>query len=346
MTDFVLQITDWYRQNSRDLPWRSTKNAYFIWLSEVILQQTRVDQGRSYYEKFVAEFPIIDLLAAAEEEKVLKLWQGLGYYSRARNLHRTAKLVVEHFNGTFPANYKELLSLKGIGPYTAAAIASFAYDLPHAVVDGNVYRVLSRYFGIDDPIDSTIGKKNFQLLADSLIPHNAPALFNQAIMEYGALVCTPVNPDCEGCALVASCASGRSKLYLERPVKEKKTKVRHRYFHYFHSEKDGQICLLKRTAKDVWQELYEFPMIETESATDDSNEKLVQLIQNSTRMFEAKHILSHQQIHATFYKTNELPFEQATLGYIPLGAFQNYPIHRLMEKYWEDYSRKTNQKKA
>lgn len=339
MTDFVLQITEWYRQNARSLPWRETKNAYFIWLSEVILQQTRVDQGYDYYRKFTENYPSVNDLAAAREEDVLKLWQGLGYYSRARNLHKTAREVVERFDGTFPASYSELLSLKGIGPYTAAAIASFAFDLPHAVVDGNVYRLLSRYFGIDTPIDSGKGQKEFRELASALIPVSDPALFNQAVMEFGALQCTPANPGCSTCVLLDSCASGRNGLFKNRPVKAKKTVVRDRCFHYFHCEHNGNIAVRKRTSKDVWQHLYEFPMLETGSV-DPAPEVLRQLGTDTPEVvYSATHILSHQRIHASFYKIpdpeviKDLDFE-----WIDLKAFHDLPIHRLLHKYVELFS--------
>lgn len=340
MAHFVLQINDWYRLNARSLPWRETKNPYFIWLSEVILQQTRVDQGLNYYLKFIHAFPTVEKLALADEEHVLKLWQGLGYYSRARNLHKTAKEVVERFNGEFPASYTDLLSLKGIGPYTAAAIASFAFDLQHAVVDGNVYRVLSRYYGIDTPIDSTEGKKEFQSLASTLIPADQPALFNQSIMEFGALFCTPANPNCEQCPLLDSCQSGSNQLYKQRPVKAKKTAVRDRYFHYFHIEFDQQIAIHKRESKDVWQHLYEFPMIETTTA-ELLNTDLASLSIDSARLntqYTSKHILSHQRIHAIFYTLDETVLTDFQgLNTVSLSTLHDLPIHRLMHRYVEKY---------
>lgn len=338
MTDFVLQITNWYRQNARSLPWRSTSNPYFIWLSEVILQQTRVDQGLNYYLRFTETFPTIQDLANAEEDHVLKLWQGLGYYSRARNLHATAKILNEKYNGEFPTSYPEILALKGIGPYTAAAIASFAFHLPHAVVDGNVYRALARYFGIDTPIDSNAGKKTFQALADELIPHDRPALFNQAIMEFGALYCTPNNPPCSSCFLLDSCASGRRGLASKRPVKSTKTKIRDRYLHYFHWTSNSEIAVRKRGANDVWEGLYEFPVIESETLVVPS-ELLPQTFSTQIQpVFSAKHLLSHQRIHAQFYRIdlakNDL-FEQQDIQWVDLEAFEQLPIHRLMHKYWD-----------
>ena len=340
MADFVLQITEWYRLNARTLPWRETKNAYFIWLSEVILQQTRVDQGMKYYLSFVSNFPTVEQLALADEEQVLKLWQGLGYYSRARNLHKTAQQVTEQFNGVFPASYVDLLSLKGVGPYTAAAIASFAFDLPHAVVDGNVYRILSRYFGIDLPIDSTEGKKVFQELASELIPARDPALFNQSVMEFGAMQCTPANPSCETCVFVDSCASGKNERWKERPVKSKKTAVRDRFFHYFHIEHEGQIAVTKRVEKDVWQHLYEFPMIETlsgELSAEDLASFPVQQMEFAT-VSSSKHILSHQRIYATFHRlTTAKSSDLAPFETNDIGSFHDLPIHRLMHRYVEKY---------
>lgn len=331
MADFALLISDWYRLNARELPWRNTKNAYFIWLSEVILQQTRVDQGMNYYLKFIENYPVLNQLADADEASVLKLWQGLGYYSRARNLHKTAQQVRDEYGGEFPKTYAEIIQLKGIGPYTAAAISSFAFDLPHAVVDGNVYRVLSRYFGIDEPIDSTQGKKTFQNLADSLIPESDPALFNQAIMEFGAIQCTPNNPDCNSCVLNQSCMSAfNTDLIKKLPVKKGKTKVRKRYFHYLHIEKEGEIALDQRTNKDVWEKLYEFPMIESESANIPLAFK-----DSADLCYQTKHILSHQHIYAYFYKTELSEIEGLDFTFVEKSQLEDYPIHRLMEKYLE-----------
>ncbi|WP_341906711.1 A/G-specific adenine glycosylase [Fluviicola taffensis] len=331
MADFVLLISDWYRLNARELPWRNTKNPYFIWLSEVILQQTRVDQGMNYYLKFIENYPTLNQLADADEEAILKLWQGLGYYSRARNLHKTAQQVRDEFNGAFPKTYHEIIQLKGIGPYTAAAISSFAFDLPHAVVDGNVYRILSRYYGIDEPIDTGKGKKLFQELADSLIPEAEPALFNQAIMEFGAIQCTPNNPDCESCVLNQSCISAfNSDLIKMLPVKKGKIKVRKRYFHYLHIEKGLEIALDQRTGKDVWEKLYEFPLIEREDDT-----MPLEFKDSASLSYQTKHILSHQHIYAFFYKSDESEIDGLNLKFVEKSQLEDYPIHRLMEKYLE-----------
>ena len=232
MHPFSQKIIFWYEHNKRDLPWRNTRDPYLIWLSEIILQQTRVDQGMSYYLKFVGEFPTVKQLAKADNEKVMKLWQGLGYYSRARNLHTTAKIILLEHKGVFPKEFETILALKGVGEYTAAAIASFAYNKPYAVVDGNVYRVLSRVFDISTPIDSTQGKKEFNHLAGELLDKNKPAIYNQAIMEFGAMQCKPINPYCAVCPLNTMCLAYSKKLVAELPVKSKKTKVRDRYFNY------------------------------------------------------------------------------------------------------------------
>lgn len=288
----------------------------------------------NYYLKFIENYPVLNQLADADEASVLKLWQGLGYYSRARNLHKTAQQVRDEYGGEFPKTYAEIIQLKGIGPYTAAAISSFAFDLPHAVVDGNVYRVLSRYFGIDEPIDSTQGKKTFQKLADSLIPESDPALFNQAIMEFGAIQCTPNNPDCASCVLNTSCASAfNAELIKKLPVKKGKTKVRKRYFHYLHIEKEGEIALDQRTNKDVWEKLYEFPMIESESEHIPSEFK-----DSADLCYQTKHILSHQHIYAYFYKTNLSEIKGLEFHFVEKSQLEDYPIHRLMEKYLESNS--------
>jgi A/G-specific adenine glycosylase len=339
MTDFVLQTTEWYRQNARKLPWRDTANPYFIWLSEVILQQTRVDQGMNYYLRFTEAFPTVSDLANADEETVLKLWQGLGYYSRARNLRTTAGEIDKRFGGRLPASYEELLSLKGIGPYTAAAVASFGFGLKHAVVDGNVYRVLSRWFGIDEPIDSTSGKKTFQALADELIPESDPATYNQAVMELGAVICTPANPRCDICPAFEGCASGRSGLWRSRPVKAKKTAVRDRWLHYFHIEKDGMIAVKKRTGKDIWLNLYEFPLIETDNPelTSEDLEKAGLSHRLIVEKLRTRHILSHQRIHAVFYSVSgsgQLQFPD--IQWVSTEGFHNLPVHRLIEKYAEE----------
>ena len=256
-------LLPWYQQNGRDLPWRRTKDPYKIWLSEIILQQTRVEQGMDYYLRFTEAYPTVELLASADEDEVMRLWQGLGYYSRARNLHEAARQVVSR--GGFPISYAEIRTLKGVGDYTAAAIASFAYGLPHAVVDGNVYRVLSRFFGIATPIDTTAGKHQFSALAQEILPPKHAALHNQAIMDLGALICTPRSPQCAACPLADACIAHAENCPEDFPVKAKRTQVRTRFLNYIFIT-DGENILLHRRAKgDIWQGLYEPVLIETNS---------------------------------------------------------------------------------
>ena len=309
---FGSTIIKWYLENKRDLPWRNTRDPYFIWLSEIILQQTRVEQGMKYYLAFEKRFPNVKSLASAKEDQVLKLWQGLGYYSRARNLHFAAKQIMNEFGGKFPTAYNDIRSLKGVGDYTAAAIASFAYDLPYAVVDGNVYRLLSRYFGIDTPIDSTAGKKQFSEIAQSLIDGNKPSVYNQAIMEFGSQQCKPGLPDCQSCPLVQSCVAFKTKTVADLPVKEKKTSTRNRFFHYLVIKEKDSFFIRKRKEKDIWQGLHDFPLIETSKRMKENNlfnsdvwkEQLPYQYKIEKVSGEFKHILSHQLIHAKFYEIN------------------------------------------
>lgn len=333
MSDFSPSIRNWYRLNGRNLPWRETKDPYKIWLSEIILQQTRVDQGLSYYLKFINHYPSIQELANADEQMILNDWQGLGYYSRARNLHAAAKFIVSECKGEFPSNYNDLLALKGVGTYTASAIASFAFNEPKAVVDGNVYRLLSRYFKIDTPIDSTSGKKEFQELAEMLLPAENAAEHNQAIMEMGALVCTP-SPNCNSCPLQNGCLSLKDQTQKEYPVKSKKTKVRNRYFHYFLYSDSEHTVIQKRIQKDIWQHLHEFPLIETES-----NEEIKPQETEITKISEeVVHILSHQRIHAKFYHVNQLPEKlNANWQKIKISRIQDYPLPRIIDRYLEKY---------
>ena len=343
MADFHRLTIDWYRQNKRDLPWRNTKNPYKIWLSEIILQQTRVDQGMNYYLKFIRNYPTIFDLANANEHEVLNDWQGLGYYSRARNLHFTAKHIASELNGIFPNQYSEIIKLKGIGEYTAAAISSFSFDLPHAVLDGNVYRVLSRVFDIATPIDSTEGKKEFQNLANELIDKDNPAIYNQSIMEFGAMLCTPVNPNCENCPLTEKCLSFANNTIKERPLKEKKTKVRVRYFNFAIFKENDQILIEKRTSKDIWQHLYQFPLYETEKEM--SNEDAISFFQETIDLNPSdfskpiKHILSHQRIFTVFYIFNQLPNKKGENWIqIDKSLIDNYPLPRVIDRFLEDYN--------
>ena len=306
-------LVQWYLQNKRDLPWRNDTNPYTIWLSEIMLQQTRVAQGLPYFMRFTERFPTVFNLANATEEEVLKLWQGLGYYSRARNLHKTAKKIAFEFNGEFPKSYLELLKLKGVGEYTAAAIASFAYNENVPVVDGNVYRVLSRYFDLETDISSAGAKKEFTQLAAELVPKGKANLFNQAIMEFGALQCVPKNPDCSNCIFNDSCLALQKKKVAQLPYKSKKTKVRSRFFNYLVFSDDNQNTIItKRSQKGIWHNLYEFPVIETEFMESDSDVlELIQdqlFIENDIKQIELfnpepiLHKLSHQHLNIKFWE--------------------------------------------
>lgn len=340
MTDFQQIIICWYNENKRELPWRGTKNPYNIWLSEIILQQTRVAQGLAYYEKFLRHYPTVADLAAASEQEVLTDWQGLGYYSRARNLHATAKQINSEYNAIFPSDYESILKLKGIGEYTAAAIASFAFDLPHAVVDGNVFRVLSRLHNIDIPIDSTEGKKYYSVLANDLLDRANPAIYNQAIMEFGAMQCIPGKPNCGICPLVEYCMSFKEQNIMDRPIKKGKTKVRNRYFLYliFWNSTAKTFFLRKRTEKDIWQELYEFPLIEFES--DEATMIFLNSQSNYLEPVSAaqKHILSHQHIYSRFaFVTNaDLLNEFEDLIELSFEELGSYPLPRLIDRFIEN----------
>ena len=309
--NFSEQLVKWYLLNKRELPWRESSDPYNIWISEIILQQTRVNQGLAYYERFIRRFPDVISLSDANEDEVLKCWQGLGYYSRARNLHTTARIITSLHNGVFPADYQAILKLKGIGEYTAAAICSFAYGLPHAVVDGNVFRVLSRFFGIQTPIDSNEGKKEFSELAQELLDKKNPGLHNQAIMDLGAIICTPSSPNCNECPLQNACYSFADRSWMNFPVKKQKTKQRDRYFYYFYiTGKNGKTYLHKREKKDIWRNLYELPLIETEQKLPEEELQKKSGFQLLETEFEnvqikkiyptIKHVLSHQHIYARF----------------------------------------------
>lgn len=346
------KLIDWYEVNKRDLPWRNTHDPYKIWISEIILQQTRVAQGFDYYIRFIERFPTVQSLATAEEQEVLKYWQGLGYYSRARNLHAAAKMIQDHFSGIFPSDYNTLLTLKGIGEYTAAAIASFAWNLPHPVVDGNVFRFLSRLFAIDEPIDTQKGKKYFTQLADSLMDKHRAGLFNQAIMEFGALHCTPSTPACMSCPFQTQCMAYTLGRVLSYPIKQNKTKTQERYLYYFHIHYNNHIYINRRKGKGIWQNLFEFPLIESEVTL--SFEELSQSIQfqelfpaDSIPQFRLvienrKHILSHRILQATFYEVyieNE-PIALSEYHKIEPAEINDFPIHRLMELYLEEKEKK------
>ena len=334
MQNFSLLITKWYRQNRRELPWRNVKDPYAIWLSEIILQQTRVEQGRAYYQKFVDHYPTVIDLANASEQQVLNDWQGLGYYSRARNLHYSAKFIRDELNGVFPQTYDEIIQLKGVGKYTAAAIASFAFNEPKAVVDGNVYRFLSRAFNVDTPIDSTKGQKDFQILADSIISKDHPADHNQAMMEIGALVCTPTKPNCMFCPVNELCEGRAKGTYLNLPVKSKKTKVRDRYFHYLIYNDSGKTLIEQRIEKGIWQHLYQFPLVETETEFWENIPESCTYISETTI-----HKLSHQYIHARFYTIKGFPKKMET-RFVPVKSedIQDFPLPRIIDRYLEKHT--------
>lgn len=307
---FSETLINWYHRHKRNLPWRATTNPYFIWLSEVILQQTRVNQGLPYYNKFIEAYPTVQHLAAAPEDEVLRLWQGLGYYSRARNMHHTARQIVEQYGGSFPGNYNELLKLKGVGSYTAAAIAAFAYKEKVAVLDGNVFRVLARVFGITDDIAAPASRKVFQEQANQLVPEQETDTYNQAIMEFGAIQCTPIMPDCLFCPLQQSCFAFTHGLVQELPVKSKAKAARPRYFHYLVFEWKGQYYMRKRLEGDIWQGLYDFYLHESTDKTlapdvllQELNAAGIPILPNQLVQprKEYKHILSHQKITASFY---------------------------------------------
>ncbi len=306
-TSFAEEIEGWYQKNQRDLPWRHTKDPYIIWLSEVILQQTRVAQGMPYFHRFVEAFPTVHDLAVARQEEVLRLWQGLGYYSRARNLHACAQEIVEKHRGKFPQSYHELLQLKGVGSYTAAAIASFAFNETVPVVDGNVYRVLGRVFGIYNDILSTQGQKKFRKKAESLVPQGRANIYNQAIMEFGALQCTPTNPACLLCPLSSMCYAFQHGQQRALPVKIKKTKVRSRFLHYVVIRHEDKIWMRQRDTKGIWAGLYDFYLIETAQAAslDELEDPLLRLLFKNHDSLEVsspyRHLLSHQQLHVVFY---------------------------------------------
>lgn len=337
------QLQRWYGDHARTLPWRETRDGYRIWLSEIILQQTRVEQGMAYYLRFVERFPTVRDLAEASEDEVLKLWQGLGYYSRARNLHAAARSIVKDHNGIFPSTYDEIRSLRGVGPYTAAAIASLAYDLPYAVVDGNVYRVLARLFDIETPIDTTLGQRTFAALAQELIPTDQAAAHNQAMMEFGALHCTPTSPRCDCCPLSERCQALAHRTVAERPTKQGRTKIRDRYLNYLHLTDGHHTLLHRRSEGDIWAGLYEFPLIETASACDFlelcKTDSFKTLLGGSTYTLcqttpMAIHQLSHQRLHATFYllEMSELPTAEGVIA-VPLDELDRYAIPRLIERY-------------
>lgn len=341
------QIIKWYRQHKRDLPWRNTRDPYKIWLSEIILQQTRVNQGLPYYEKFVMQFPEVTDLANASEQMVLQLWQGLGYYARGRNLHAAANYIVKECDGKFPATYRDIIQLKGVGEYTAAAIASFAFDEKVAVLDGNVIRVLTRYFGIGDDISNPTTIKELRLLANEQLPDKESADFNQGIMEFGALHCTPKSPDCHTCVLQDTCVAFADGKIEHLPYKSKKTKVRDRFFNYFVFTQGDFLWIKQRLQKDVWHKLYDFPLEETGAliAQDEFislsasylHRDAIQYVEVSK---DYTHILSHQRLFTRFFRIElKQDFALAEKGLIKVNkaGLELYGKSILIENYLRDY---------
>lgn len=336
-TSFSTQIEQWYESFGRDLPWRRTTDPYLIMLSEFILQQTQIAQGMNYYLNFSERFPTAKSLAAASEEEVLRLWQGLGYYSRARNLHKAARIIAEA--GQIPRDYGFVRSLPGVGDYTAAAIMSFAFDEPYAVLDGNVQRVLSRHFGISEPVDTTKGKKLLRALADEMLDRQHPAIYNQAIMDFGALHCKPTSPLCDSCLLAETCQALHEHLVDKLPVKSKRTVVRDRYLTYIYVRtQDGKILLHRRGSGDIWQGLYEFPMIESEKPLSMAEvEKALPFgdVRGGLQLITSNvlHQLTHQRLHADFYCLTLNHIENNATGqWVEEVSLDRYALPRLLEK--------------
>ena len=338
-------LFSWFSEHKRDLPWRNTIDPYLVWVSEIILQQTQVKQGLPYYERFVYAFPNVKSLAEAPEDKVLKMWQGLGYYSRARNMHFSAKYIVGEFKGVFPSTYSDIIKLKGVGEYTGAAIASFCFNEVVPVVDGNVYRFISRYFGIDKPIDELVTKKEIRSICEEIISKDQPDEFNQAIMEFGALQCKPKQVDCSVCPFQDSCWAFKNDRVSDLPFKAKKIKKRTRYFYYLLLENNEEVIIRKRTGKDIWEGLYEFPFFE-ESGSISENEVLSKIgvddvvVKNISEY--KKHLLSHQTIHAKFFhlSIDEKQFEvlkNENNGIVhPIGEIHQFAFPKLIENYLLD----------
>lgn len=349
---FTEVLALWGKENRRDLPWVGIKDPYRIWLSEIMLQQTRVEQGLPYYQRFTEAFPTVFDLAAAPDDEVMKLWEGLGYYSRARNLLKAAKMVVAEHQGVFPESREGLRALPGIGEYTSGAIASFAFDLPEAVVDGNVYRVLSRFFGIDDPIDSTTGKKRFAELARAVLNEKESAAHNQAIMDFGSRQCSPRNPDCEGCPLSPRCRARAAGRVEELPVKSRKQAKRDRWFYYMVLRMDEQVLVRQRTAKDIWQGLYDFPAVESDKALSEKEvfesvafKSMMEGVDYSVTLWspEIRQVLSHQNVRGVFLEIRcegALGLAEAApvgdLRWVSEQVIPNLAFPRLIRRYWEE----------
>lgn len=345
MSDWREKLLAWYQSHKRDLPWRNISDPYKIWLSEVILQQTRVNQGWEYYLRFIEKYPAIGDLATASQQDILKLWQGLGYYSRARNLHEAAQYIMKEHKGVFPQEYHAIKALKGVGEYTAGAIASIAYGLPFPAVDGNVMRVYTRLFGITTPIDSIKGRKEIKELANELLPHHIPGIYNQAVMELGAMVCLPAKPDCANCPVQVACYAFAHKKMQDFPVKQGKVKQRNRYLNYLVITHAGKMIIRLRGAGDIWQGLHDFPVIEsTKSLTPNKflkNREWEKIMPGVNAVIkdvsdEYVHILSHQKLYARFYL---LTIDKKAAN-VPLNCFwvktvevENYAVPKLIDLY-------------
>lgn len=345
MNNFSEILINWYREHKRELPWRESSDPYLIWISEIILQQTRVVQGYDYFIRFIKRFPDVTSLAEADEDEVMKFWQGLGYYSRARNLHAAARSM----NGVFPKTYPEVLALKGVGEYTAAAICSFAYNMPYAVVDGNVYRVLSRYLGIETPIDSTEGKKLFASLAGEFLDKSRPAVYNQAIMDFGAIQCTPQNPACLFCPLAGSCMALSKSMVAQLPVKQHKTKTTERFLNYIYVRAGACTFINKRTGNDIWKNLFELPLIETASSVTEEellalpefiklfDKEEVPVVRSICR--NVKHVLSHRVLYANFYEVVLPEKTKSFSSYLKIktSELERYAVPKLIHAFLEKY---------
>ena len=351
--DIAHTLITWYERNKRALPWRDTREIYFIWLSEIILQQTRVDQGTDYYLKFVSRYPDIYALAGAPEDEVFKLWQGLGYYNRAANMLKTARLIVGKYKGEFPRERARLMELPGIGPYTSAAMASIAFNEAVPAVDGNVFRVIARLFGVKEPVNSTKGTLVVSDLAQELMNKNDPGTFNQALMEFGALLCTPATPSCDGCPVSSVCYARLNGKVAELPSKQPKIKVRNRYFYYFHidyvTDKDEYLYLKKRTDHDIWNNLYDFMLVETSRKTKVTDRWILDHLGKKTGLKnvvigkiskEYRHRLTHQLIHAVFIRIivdkKIAPAPENSLILVRKDHLNDYPVPRLVEQYLTD----------
>ena len=331
--NFSLVLIKWYNLNKRNLPWRNTDDPYKIWISEIILQQTRVEQGLPYYNKFILNFPNVLTLSQAKEERVLKLWQGLGYYSRARNLHSTSKYITNKLKGEFPKNYADLIKLKGIGKYTASAISSFAFNEKKAVLDGNVFRVLSRYFGIYDATDSTLGLKIFEEISFKNLPNKNIDTYNQSIMEFGALQCKPVIPNCKKCPLSFKCWAFLNKKISSLPVKKKKIIKKERFLNFLILASDKFIYIEKRIKKDIWKNLYQFPLFEDSNLNFTPPEELIKksVLLKKT---EIKHILTHQKLNVVFWHYNLNKLEKnKKYKIIEIKKIEEYPVPKIIENY-------------